>query len=74
MLPVDAPYEEKFDLNELAGYSLTGGQINLIIKNTAYRVAVREKPLFSLADFEQEIKKEKDASFDGEKSMGFLNK
>lgn len=74
MLPLDAPYEEKFDVNELAGYSLTGGQINLIIKNTAYRVAVREKPLFSLADFEQEIKKEKDASFDSEKSMGFLNK
>lgn len=74
MLPLDAPYEENFDVNELAGYSLTGGQINLIIKNTAYRVAVREKPLFSLADFEQEIKKEKDASFDSEKSMGFLNK
>ncbi|MDO9267392.1 MAG: ATP-binding protein [Sulfurimonas sp.] len=74
MLPLDAPYAENFDVNELSGYSLTGGQINLIIKNTAYRVAVREKPLFSLADFEQEIKKEKDASFDSEKSMGFLNK
>ncbi|MCF6310307.1 MAG: ATP-binding protein [Sulfurimonas sp.] len=73
MLPVDAPYEKKFDVKELAKYSLTGGQINLIIKNTAYRVAVREKPLFSLEDFEKEINKEKDANFDGEKSMGFLN-
>jgi len=74
MLPKDAPYEKDFDVEVLSGYSLTGGQINLIIKNTAYKVAVREKPLFSLEDFEQEIKKEKDASFEGEKSMGFLNK
>ena len=74
MLPKDAPYEKGFDAESLSGYSLTGGQINLIIKNTAYKVAVREKPLFALEDFEQEIKKEKDASFDSEKSMGFLNK
>jgi SpoVK/Ycf46/Vps4 family AAA+-type ATPase len=74
MLPVNAPYEDGFDVDELSSYSLTGGQINLIIKNTAYRVAVREKPVFSLDDFVQEIKKEKDASFDSEKSMGFLNK
>ncbi len=74
MLPVDAPYEKKFDVNALCDYTLTGGQINLIIKNTAYRVAVREKPLFKIEDFELEIKKEKDANFDSEKSMGFLNK
>ena len=74
MLPTDAPYEEGFESNKLAEYSLTGGQINLIIKNTAYKVAVRQEPLFSLNDFEEEIKREKDASFDSEKSMGFLNK
>ena len=74
MLPVDAPYEKEFDLNELATYSLTGGQINLIIKNTAYKVAVADEPLFTLDDFIKEIKREKDASFDSEKSMGFLNK
>lgn len=74
MLPKNAPYKEGFDAHELAEYSLTGGQINLIIKNTAYRVAIREEPLFSLEDFVQEIKKERDASFDNEKSMGFLNK
>lgn len=74
MLPSGAPYEENFDVNELASYGLTGGQINLIIKNTAYKVAVRENPLFSTEDFEQEIKKEKDANFDSEKMMGFLNK
>ncbi|QOY52342.1 ATP-binding protein [Candidatus Sulfurimonas baltica] len=74
MLPVNAPYEEKFDLKELATYALTGGQINLIIKNTAYKVAVRDEPLFRLEDFVQEIRREKDASFDSEKSMGFLTK
>jgi len=74
MLPLHAPYEEGFDLNELAEYSLTGGQISLIIKNTAYKVAVREEPVFYLKDFEHEIKKEKSASFDSEKLMGFINK
>ena len=74
MLPKSAPYEEDFDLNKLAEYSLTGGQINLIVKNTAYKVAVRDEPLFKLEDFITEIKREKDANFDSEKSMGFLNK
>ncbi len=74
MLPVDAPYEKNFDAGELATYSLTGGQINLIVKNTAYKVAVSEEPIFTLKDFIDEIKREKDANFDSEKSMGFLNK
>ncbi|MDD5157401.1 ATP-binding protein [Sulfurimonas sp.] len=74
MLPVNAPFEENFSVDELATYALTGGQINLVIKNTAYRVAVRKNPLFTLDDFKLEIQKEKDASFDSEKSMGFLNK
>ena len=74
MLPKDAPYEDGFDVTELAEYSLTGGQINLIVKNTAYKVAVREQPLFRVADFIEEIRKEKDANFDSEKSMGFLKK
>jgi SpoVK/Ycf46/Vps4 family AAA+-type ATPase len=74
MLPVDAPYEENFDPKVLSEYALTGGQISLIIKNTAYTVAVRKEALFSLEDFELEIRKEKSANFDSEKSMGFLNK
>jgi len=74
MLPVEAPYEEKFRVEELATYSLTGGQINLIIKNTAYKVAVTQEPLFTINAFISEIKREKDASFDSEKSMGFLSK
>ena len=74
MLPENAPYEESFDLKELATYGLTGGQINLVVKNTAYKVAVREEPLFRTKDFIDEIMREKDANFDGEKSMGFLSK
>ncbi|MDF1877220.1 ATP-binding protein [Sulfurimonas sp. SAG-AH-194-L11] len=74
MLPVDAPYEKNFDIKELATYSLTGGQISLIVKNTAYKVAVRKKSLFKTQDFVDEIKREKDANFDSEKSMGFLTK
>ncbi len=73
MLPKDAPYEENFDSLPLSKYSLTGGQINLIVKNTAYKVAVRENPVFTLKDFTEEINREKDANFDSEKSMGFLN-
>jgi AAA+ superfamily predicted ATPase len=74
MLPVEAPYEKEFSLKELAAYDLTGGQINLIVKNTAYKVAVRDTPLFTMNDFIDEIRREKDANFDSEKSMGFLNK
>jgi ATP-dependent 26S proteasome regulatory subunit len=74
MLPKDAPYGDDVDAQELAKYSLTGGQINLIVKNTAYKVAVRENPIFSQKDFIDEINREKDASFDSEKSMGFLSK
>ena len=71
MLPENADYDEKFDMKELAKYELTGGQINLIIKNTAYKVAVRDESLFSNRDFLEEIEKELGSSFEGVKSMGF---
>lgn len=74
MLPLAAPYEDNFNIFELSTYALTGGQINLIVKNTAYKVATRKEPLFTMEDFREEIKKERDTSFDNEKSMGFLNK
>ena len=73
MLPTNAPFEESFDAQKLSEYGLTGGQINLIIKNTAYTVATREEPLFTMADFVAEIEKERSGNFDSEKSMGFLN-
>ena len=73
MLPEKAPYAEDFDIEKLAEYDLTGGQIELIVKNTAYRVAVKEEPIFTTDDFITEIKKEKGGSFEEEgKSMGFL--
>jgi AAA+ superfamily predicted ATPase len=71
MLPEKADYEEDFDVKELARYELTGGQINLIIKNTAYKVAVRDESVFTQQDFLEEIEKELGSSFDGSKSMGF---
>ncbi|HQS66590.1 MAG TPA: ATP-binding protein [Sulfuricurvum sp.] len=73
MLPKNAPYEEGFDVEKLLSYPLTGGQINLIVKNTAYTVATRKEPNFCLEDFINEINKERQGNFDTEKSMGFLN-
>ena len=73
MLPKDAPYEKKFDVKKLAEISLSGGQINLIVKNTAYMVACSDKPLFTTKLFLEEIEKEKKGNFDSEKSMGFMN-
>ncbi|MEW5831571.1 MAG: ATP-binding protein [Campylobacterota bacterium] len=74
MLPKNAPYEEGFDVEALISYPLTGGQINLIVKNTAYHVAARKEGVFRLDDFVAEIKKERSGSFEGEKSMGFINR
>ena len=74
MLPEEADYEADFDIEKLTSYNLTGGQINLIVKNTAYKVAVREDAIFTMKDFIEEIEKEKSGDFDTEKSMGFLAK
>ncbi len=72
MLPKNAEYEESFDIETLAKFDLTGGQIQLVIKNTAYKVATKEEPLFTLRDFIQEIEQEKTSAFGDSKSMGFL--
>lgn len=74
MLPKHAPFEEGFAIEKLIHHPLTGGQINLIVKNTAYNVAARDNAIFMLSDFEDEIRKEKQGSFDSEKSVGFLNR
>ena len=73
MLPENAPYEEGFDIEKLSSYDLSGGQINLIVKNCAYAVATQDEPLFTMEIFKQEIEKEKKGNFDSEKSMGFLS-
>ena len=71
-LPKTAEYDEKFDINELSKFELTGAQIEVVVKNTALKVAVRKKPIFKTEDFIEEIKKEKGSSFDSEKELGFL--
>jgi SpoVK/Ycf46/Vps4 family AAA+-type ATPase len=71
MIPSNAPLSDDINIDKLADYSLTGGQINLIIKNTAYKVACKESVIFSIDDFIQEIEKELKGNFDSEKHMGF---
>ena len=71
MLPENADYSEDFDIDKLASFDLSGGQISLIIKNTAYKVALQEESVFSTQDFLDEIEKELGSSFDTQKSMGF---
>jgi len=71
MLPENADYEEGFDIDKLAEFKLTGGEINLIIKNTAYKVAIREESLFTMRDFLEEIERELSSRFDSSKSVGF---
>lgn len=73
LLPKSAPFEEGFSLDELIKHDLSGGQINLIIKNTAYHVAAQKKPCFKVSDFIIEIEKEKSGNFDRDKTLGFIN-
>jgi SpoVK/Ycf46/Vps4 family AAA+-type ATPase len=73
LLPPNIPLEDGFDIQELAPFQLTGGQIELVIKNTAYKVATQKKPLFTIKQFKQQIKIEQNSMFDGTKSMGFLS-
>lgn len=72
ILPKDAIYEKNFNIDKLAEFSTTGGQIKIIIKNTAYIIATRKNPIFNMNDFINEIKKELNSSFDSTKSLGFL--
>ncbi len=72
LLPKNAPYESGFNKEVLAKHNLTGGQVSLIIKNTAYKVATKDEPIFTILDFISEIEREVSGNFDSEKSMGFL--
>ncbi len=71
MLPKEAPYEKSFDVKKLAKHGLTGGQIEVVIKNTALSVAVSDKPIFHIKDFETAIKRELTGAFGESKIMGF---
>ncbi|EJF07879.1 AAA+ family ATPase [Thiovulum sp. ES] len=71
-LPKNAPFEKKFQVEELAKYKLSGGQIDLVVKNTAFHMATEKKPLFTTESFKKEIEREIKSSFDSQKIMGFL--
>ena len=64
--------EKDFDIEKIASYELTGGQIELVIKNTAYKLAVLDDAIFTLKDFEEQISKEKKGQFDSENKVGFF--
>lgn len=72
-LPKNAPMDSDVDIDKLASYPLTGGQVQLVVKNAAYTVAVRENPIFKMRDFIDEIQKEVSGNFDSDKTMGFLS-
>ncbi len=73
MLPKNAEYEEGFEIKRLASYELSGGQIKMVIKNCALRVAVKVLPIFTLQDFIQVIENEKRGSFGEDKTVGFVS-
>lgn len=73
LLPENIPLEKSFDIEKIAEVELTGGQIELVIKNTAYKVAVMEKPLFTVEAFKEQVSKEKKGQFDSENKVGFFN-
>ena len=72
LLPEALPLDENFDIEELASYELTGGQIELVIKNTAYKLAVSDEPVFKVEDFTEQIQKEQKGQFDSENKVGFF--
>jgi len=73
LLPSNLPLSSNFDINKLSCRILTGGQIELIIKNTAYKLAVEENPIFEVSDFIEEITKEEKTMFDKDKKVGFVS-
>ncbi len=71
-LPENALYEENFNIEELAKYSLTGGQIKLVIKNTALNIAVQKEPIWTMEAFKNVIQRELISSFGENNTMGFI--
>jgi len=73
LLPAALPLEKNLDFEKLSTYELTGGQIELVIKNTAFKVAVQEEPLFTVKDFIEQIDKELKSMFDSANKVGFFS-
>ena len=72
MLPITLPVKLPINTEKLSTFELTGGQIEMIIKNTAYKIAVSDEPIFSTEDFIEQIEKEKKNMFDKEHKVGFF--
>jgi SpoVK/Ycf46/Vps4 family AAA+-type ATPase len=72
LLPEKLPLDSEFDINVLAKHELTGGQIEMVIKNTAFKIAVNDEPIFTVKAFEEQIEKEKKGQFDSENKVGFF--
>lgn len=73
LLPESLPFANDFDIDKLVTAKLTGGQIEMIIKNTAYKLAILDEPVFKTEDFLDEISKEEKSMFDKEKTVGFVS-
>jgi len=71
LIPDTLPLDPDFDIKKLSKAQLTGGQIELIIKNTAYKLAVLDEVKFKTSDFLEEISKEEKTMFDKDKTVGF---
>ncbi|MDR3345752.1 MAG: ATP-binding protein [Campylobacteraceae bacterium] len=71
-LPESAVYEESFDIKTLSSYPLTGGQIQIVLKNTALKVAVKDEPIFTMEDFKMIIEREIKGAFGEANLVGFL--
>ena len=72
LLPETLPIEQPINLERLAAFDLTGGQIEMIIKNTAYKIAVLDEPLFTTEEFVEQIEKERKNMFDKDHKVGFF--
>ena len=71
MLPKVALDSESVDFKALAKYELSGGQISVVIKNTAIKVAIKEDAKFATSDFTDVIAREIKGAFGDEKKVGF---
>lgn len=71
-LPKNAKFEPNFDVKMLAKDELTGAGIELVVKNTAFKLAVNGDEIFTMDEFLKEIKAEISGNFDREKIIGLL--
>jgi SpoVK/Ycf46/Vps4 family AAA+-type ATPase len=74
LIPEEAPIEG-LDIEKLAGYELTGGQIKNVLLNAARRavkmIEVRGKEVITMEDLEKAIERELKKKEDEDKKIGF---